>query len=240
MRYSANLRLDVLGIKRSLLNYFDNSDTHSELLCDWQAKFSSEIHMQITVWSRPVPQGGYITQGHLYDGDVRVAHTDMEIDKIVGEYSANYGGHEYVVNVYDHPDQEPPVTKSATDDLRPEYDSSKLQRQPAIEGTGPYLVVLGNALKSFEFYGPFKTLEQATDFNATMLEFPGLVASFEDYGVNPPEPAFSEEECALVLRADMICTSLGNVAPDAAGKESYHKLSRELSRLRMKMITTNK
>jgi len=199
------------------------------LLCSWQAKFfsSDNTYMQIVVWSRPVTGGGYLTQGQLYDGDIVVAYSDTQVNKILGEYSARFGLNEYVVRVVDSNQPEAELMAIEQD------------KQAIAESIGPYLIVHGDAIKGFTFYGPFETYHQAKVFNKQALADPGMITKFE--GDSPaPTPVFSDDECALVLRADMICTGLGNVAADAAGKESYHKLSREFSRLRTKMINTTK
>jgi hypothetical protein len=91
--------------------------------------------MQIAVWSRPAVTGSYMTQGRLFDNGVLVAHTDMEIDKIVGEYSVNWCGDEYVVSVSDSLSQEPTMAEEK------------------------YTVMVGNVSDGLKAYGPFSLKE---------------------------------------------------------------------------------
>jgi hypothetical protein len=229
VKHSTDLSIDLASARQALFGDLEDCNKRTKLLCAWKAKFfsRSNMEMRINVWSRPTAEGGYVTQGQLYDGDTLVAYTGTEVNKIVGEYATSYGVNEYVVRVVDSNQSEA------------ELMETKQDTQSPAEGIGPYLIVHGDALKGFTFYGPFETARQAHNFNVDSLADPGMITTFE--GDSPaPTPVFSDAECALVLRADMICTGLGNVAADAAGKESYHKLSREFSRLRSKMITTTK
>ena len=114
--------------------------------------------------------------------------------------------------------------------------------RPKAQDAGRYLIVWGDAIAGFKFYGPFKTEEEAANFNVNplMLDFPGLITSFEKCGLNSTEPAFSEEECKLVRKAMSLCAVIGNAAPDDAGRASFRGLADKLNALQEKMENTTK